>query len=106
MIDLLLAAGFVATALATPDGSTILGIGTEGILGVGARWAAALTLASLLVVGLGAASRSAAGTITTAVVVLFAPPILGALVSSEIVATRHGRRGHGREDHHPAPPRP
>ena len=38
-------------------------------------------------VGLGAVLRSAAGTITTAVAVLFAPPILGALVSNEIVAT-------------------
>jgi ABC-2 type transport system permease protein len=44
-------------------------------------------LTSLLVVGLGAVLRSAAGTITTAVAVLFAPPILGALVSNEIVAT-------------------
>jgi hypothetical protein len=38
------------------------------------------------VVGLGAVLRSAAGTITAAVAVLFAPPILGALVSNEIVA--------------------
>jgi ABC-2 type transport system permease protein len=38
------------------------------------------------VVGLGAVLRSAAGTITTAVAVLFAPPILDALVSNEIVA--------------------
>ena len=38
-------------------------------------------------VGLGAVLRSAAGTITTAVAVLFAPPILGALVSNEVVAT-------------------
>jgi ABC-2 type transport system permease protein len=53
---------------------------------VSARSAAALTLTSLLVVGLGAVLRSAAGTITTAVAVLFAPPILGALVSNEIVA--------------------
>jgi hypothetical protein len=30
--------------------------------------------------------RSAAGTITTAVAVLFAPPILGAIVSNELVA--------------------
>ena len=80
-------AGLVATALATLAGSTILGIGTEGILAVSARSAAALTLTSLLMVGLGAVLRSAAGTITTAVAVLFAPPILGALVSNEIVAT-------------------
>jgi ABC-2 type transport system permease protein len=39
------------------------------------------------VVGLGAVLGSAAGTITTAVAVLFAPPILGALVSNEVVAT-------------------
>jgi hypothetical protein len=39
------------------------------------------------VIGLGAVLRSAAGTITTAVAVLFAPPILGALISNEIVAT-------------------
>ncbi len=79
--------GLVATALATLAGSSILGIGTEGILAVSARSAAALTLTSLLVVGLGAVLRSAAGTITTAVAVLFAPPILGALVSNDIVAT-------------------
>jgi hypothetical protein len=36
----------------------------------------------------GADLRSAAGTIpTTAVAVLFAPPILGALLSNEVVAT-------------------
>jgi ABC-2 type transport system permease protein len=80
-------AGVVATALATLAGSAILGIGTDGILAVSARSAAALTLTSLLVVGLGAVLRSAAGTITTAVAVLFAPPILGALVSNELVAT-------------------
>jgi ABC-2 type transport system permease protein len=79
-------AGLVATALATLAASTILGIGTDGILAVSARSAAALTLTSLLVVGLGAVLRSAAGTITTAVAVLFAPPILGALVSNEVVA--------------------
>ena len=79
--------GFVATALATLAGSAILGIGTEGIGAVSARSAAALTLTSLLVVGLGAVLRSAAGTITTAVAALFAPPILGALVSNELVAT-------------------
>ena len=82
--------GLVATALATLAGSTILGIGTEGILAVSARSAAALTLTSLLVVGLGAVLRSAAGTITAAVAVLFAPPILGALVSNEVVATVMG----------------
>jgi ABC-2 type transport system permease protein len=60
---------------------------TDGILALSARSAAALTLTSLLVVGLGAVLRSAAGTITTAVAVLFAPPIAGALVSSEIVGT-------------------
>ena len=80
-------AGLVATALATLTASAILGIGTDGILGVSARSAAALTLTSLLVVGLGAVLRSAAGTITSAVAVLFAPPILGALVSNEVVAT-------------------
>lgn len=79
--------GLVATALATLAGSSILGIGTEGILAVSARSAVALMLTSLLVVGLGAVLRSAAGTITTAVAVLFAPPILGALVSNDIVAT-------------------
>jgi ABC-2 type transport system permease protein len=79
--------GLVATALATLAGSTILGIGTEGILAVSARSAAALTLTSVVVVGLGAVLRSAAGTITTAVAALFAPPILGAMVSNEIVAT-------------------
>jgi ABC-2 type transport system permease protein len=79
--------GLVATALATLAASTILGIGTDGILAVSARSAAALTLTSLMVVGLGAVMRSAAGTITTAVAVLFAPPILGALVSNEVVAT-------------------
>jgi hypothetical protein len=68
-------------------GSTILGIGTGGILAVSARSAAALTLTSMLVVGLGAVLRSAAGTITTAVAVLFAPPILGVLVSNQIVVT-------------------
>jgi ABC-2 type transport system permease protein len=73
--------------LATLAGSTILGIGADGIGAVSARSAAALTLTSLLVVGPGAALRSAAGTITTAVAVLFAPPILGALVSNEIIAT-------------------
>jgi ABC-2 type transport system permease protein len=80
-------AGLVATALAALAASTILGIGTDGVLGVSTRSAAALTLTSLLVVGLGAVLRSAAGTITTAVAVLFAPPILGALVSNELVAT-------------------
>jgi ABC-2 type transport system permease protein len=80
-------AGFVATVLATLAALTILGTGTDGIFALSARSAAALTLTSLLVVGLGAVLRSAAGTITTAVAVLFAPPIVGALVSSEIVAT-------------------
>jgi ABC-2 type transport system permease protein len=80
-------AGLVATALATLAGSTILDIGTEGILAVSARSAAALSLTSMLVVGLGAVLRSAAGTITTAVAVLFAPPILGALVSNDMVTT-------------------
>jgi ABC-2 type transport system permease protein len=80
-------AGLIATALATLAGSAILGIGTDGVLAVSARSAAAVTLTSLLVVGLGAVLRSAAGTITSAVAVLFAPPILGALVSNEIVAT-------------------
>jgi ABC-2 type transport system permease protein len=78
--------GLVATALATLAASAILGIGTEGILAVSARSAVAPALTSLLVVGLGAVLRSAAGTITTAVAVLFAPPILGALVSNEVVA--------------------
>jgi ABC-2 type transport system permease protein len=80
-------AGFVATALATLAASTILGTGTDGILALSARSATALTLTSLIVVGLGAVLRSAAGTITTAVAVLFAPPIVGALVSNEFVAT-------------------
>jgi ABC-2 type transport system permease protein len=79
-------AGLVATALATLTASAILGIGTDGIGAVSARSAVALALTSLLVVGLGAVLRSAAGTITTAVAVLFAPPILGALVSNEVVA--------------------
>jgi ABC-2 type transport system permease protein len=79
-------AGLVATALATLTASAILGIGTEGVLAVSARSAVALALTSLPVVGLGAVLRSAAGTITTAVAVLFAPPILGALVSNEVVA--------------------
>ena len=79
-------AGFVATTLATLAASAILGTGTDGIGAVSARSAAALTLTSLLVVGLGAVLRSAAGTITTAVAVLFAPPILGALVSNEVAA--------------------
>jgi ABC-2 type transport system permease protein len=79
-------AGLVATALATLAASAILGIGTDGLLAVSARSAVALALTSLLVVGLGAVLRSAAGTITTAVAVLFAPPILGALVSNELVA--------------------
>jgi ABC-2 type transport system permease protein len=80
-------AGFVATALATLTASTILGSGADGILALSARSAAALTLTSLLVVGLGAVLRSTAGTVTTAVAVLFAPPILGAMVSNEIVGT-------------------
>jgi ABC-2 type transport system permease protein len=80
-------AGLVATALATLTASTILGIGTDSIGAVSARSAAALTLTGVLVVGLGAVLRSAAGTITTAVAVLFAPPILGAIVSNEVVAT-------------------
>jgi hypothetical protein len=80
-------AGLVATALATLTASTILGIGTDGIGAVSARSAAALTLTGILVVGLGAVLRSAAGTITTAVAVLFAPPVLGAIVSNELVAT-------------------
>ena len=79
-------AGLVATALAALAGSAILGIGTDGLLAVSARSAVALALTSLLVVGLGAVLRRAAGTITTAVAVLFAPPILGALVSNEVVA--------------------
>jgi hypothetical protein len=51
-------------------------------------------LTSLLVVGLGAILRSAAGTITTAVAVLFAPPILlgawavGALAAGMIALHR------------------
>jgi ABC-2 type transport system permease protein len=80
-------AGLVATALATLTASTILGICSDGIGAVSARSAAALTLTGMLVVGLGAVMRSAAGTITTAVAVLFAPPILGAIVSNELVAT-------------------
>jgi hypothetical protein len=85
--------GLAAIALATLTASTILGIGTDGILAVSARSAAALTLTSLLMVGLGAVLRSAAGTITTAVAVLFAPPILGALGSN------------GRRRRHGLPPR-
>ena len=77
----------VATALATLAGSAILGTGADGILALSARSAAAVTLTSLLVVGLGAVLRSTAGTVTTAVAVLFAPPILGALVANETVAT-------------------
>jgi ABC-2 type transport system permease protein len=80
-------AGFVATALATLAGSAILGTGTDAILAVSARSAAALTLTSMLVVGLGAVLRSAAGAITTAVAVLFTPPILGVLVSNDVVRT-------------------
>jgi ABC-2 type transport system permease protein len=80
-------AGLVATALATLAASAILGIGTDGIVAVSARSAAALTLTGMVVVGLGAVLRSAAGTITTAVAVLFAPPILGALVANDIVRT-------------------
>jgi ABC-2 type transport system permease protein len=80
-------AGLVATALATLTASTILGIGTDGIATVSVRSAAALTLTGVLVVGLGAVMRSAAGTITTAVAVLFAPPILGAIVSNDLVTT-------------------
>jgi ABC-2 type transport system permease protein len=80
-------ASLAATALATLAASAVLRIGAEGILATSARSAAALTLTSLLVVGLGAVLRSAAGTITTAVAVLFAPPILGALLSNEVVAT-------------------
>ena len=52
-----------------PGLASILGIGTDGILAVSALSAAALTLTSLLVVGLGAVLRSAAGTITTALAV-------------------------------------
>jgi ABC-2 type transport system permease protein len=80
-------AGFVATALATLAGAAILGAGADGILALSARSAAALTLTGVMVVGLGAVLRGAAGTITTAVAVLFAPPILGALVSNETVST-------------------
>jgi ABC-2 type transport system permease protein len=80
-------AGLVATALAALAGSAILGIGTDGLLAVSVRSAAALTLTSMLVVGLGAILRSAAGTITTAVAVLFTPPILGVLVSNDVVTT-------------------
>jgi ABC-2 type transport system permease protein len=80
-------AGLVATALATLAASAILGTGTDGILALSARSAAALTLTGMVVVGLGAVLRSAAGTITTAVAVLFAPPILAALVANEIVRT-------------------
>jgi hypothetical protein len=39
------------------------------------------------VVGLGTVPRSTAATVTTAVAVLFAPPILGALVSNQLIAT-------------------
>jgi hypothetical protein len=77
-----LALGYVTARLVE---CTFIAIG--GIFAVSARSAAALTLTGLIVVGLGAVLRSAAGTITTAVAVLFAPPILGALVSNEIVAT-------------------
>jgi len=80
-------AGFVATALAILAVQAILGIGSGGILALSARSAAALTVTGLLVVGLGAVLRSTAATITTAVAVLFAPRIIGALVSSELVAT-------------------
>jgi ABC-2 type transport system permease protein len=80
-------AGLVATALATLAAATILGAGSDGVVAVSARSAASLTLTTLLVVGLGAVLRSAAGTITTAVAVLFAPPILAALVSNEVVTT-------------------
>jgi ABC-2 type transport system permease protein len=80
-------AGLVATGLAALAGSAILGIGTDGLLAVSTRSAAALTLTSMLVVGLGAVLRSAAGTITTAVAVLFTPPILGVLVSNDVVTT-------------------
>ena len=81
------AGGFVATALAMLAAAPILGTGTGDLLGVSARSGAALALTSLVVLGLGTVLRSTAGTITTAVAVLFAPVIVGGLVSNKIVTT-------------------
>jgi ABC-2 type transport system permease protein len=81
------AGGFVATALAMLAAAPILDTGTDDLLGVGARSGAALALTSLVVLGLGTVLRSTAGTITTAVAVLFAPVIVGGLVSNELVTT-------------------
>jgi ABC-2 type transport system permease protein len=77
--------GFVATALAVLAAAPILDTGTGNLLAVSGRSAAALALTSLVVLGLGAVLRSTAGTITTAVAVLFAPVIVGEMVTNKLV---------------------
>jgi ABC-2 type transport system permease protein len=81
------AGGFVATALAILAAAPILGASTDGLLPASVRSAAALALTSLLALGLGAVLRSTAATITSAVAVLFAPMIVGEIVSNKIVTT-------------------
>jgi ABC-2 type transport system permease protein len=77
--------GFAATALAMMAAASILGTDADNLLAASARTAAALSLTSLLVLGLGAVLRSTAGTITTAVAVLFAPVIVGGMVSNKLL---------------------
>jgi ABC-2 type transport system permease protein len=81
------AGGFVATALAMLAAAPILDSGTDDLLAASARGAAALALTGLAVLGLGAILRSTAGTISTAVAVLFAPVFVGELVSNKLVTT-------------------
>jgi ABC-2 type transport system permease protein len=79
--------GFVTTALAMLAAASILDAGADNLLAASARTAAALALTSLLVLGLGAILRSTAGTITTAVAVLFAPVIVGGMVTNKLLTT-------------------
>ncbi|MBM7789189.1 hypothetical protein [Tenggerimyces flavus] len=77
----------VAVVLATLVAAPILGVSATSVLPSGAKAAAAMTLMGLVVLGMGALLRSTAGTIVTAVAMLFAPLIIGGVVSNRVVRT-------------------
>jgi ABC-2 type transport system permease protein len=81
------ASAFVAVVLATMVAAPILGGSASNVLSVGARSASAMTLMGLIVLGIGALLRSTAGTIVTAVAMLFAPMIIGGVVTNRVVRT-------------------
>jgi ABC-2 type transport system permease protein len=76
---------FAAVVLATSVAAPILGVSATSVAPSAAKAAAAMTLLGLIVLGIGALLRSTAGTIVTAVAMLFAPLIVGGVVSNRVV---------------------